>query len=94
MACKNMPTTTVFFARIFGKKTEILTRFNLKQNTLSLSFSKMHLSTKRGALVVFEGCDKSGKTTQCMKLVEVMQKEGHKVQFLRFPGGSLFSVFF
>ena len=25
---------------------------------------------KRGALIVFEGCDRSGKTTQVTKLVE------------------------
>ena len=46
----------------------------------------MPVSTKRGAFIVFEGCDKSGKTTQCKKLVEKLKEEGEKVEFCRFPG--------
>lgn len=39
----------------------------------------------RGALIIFEGCDRSGKTTQCKKLVEALNAEGHKTKFMRFP---------
>ena len=33
-------------------------------------FSKMRM--KRGALIIFEGCDRSGKTTQCQRLVKYL----------------------
>ncbi|XP_789676.2 thymidylate kinase [Strongylocentrotus purpuratus] len=40
---------------------------------------------RRGALVVFEGCDRSGKSTQCKKLVESMLEKGMKAELMRFP---------
>ncbi|XP_014677635.1 PREDICTED: thymidylate kinase-like [Priapulus caudatus] len=45
-------------------------------------------AVKRGALIVFEGCDRCGKTTQCKKLVDVLKSEGKNVEFMRFPDGS------
>ena len=32
----------------------------------------MRASTKRGALIIFEGCDRSGKTTQCQRIVKYL----------------------
>ena len=32
------------------------------------------MTTERGALIVFEGCDRAGKTTQCKKLGKINQK--------------------
>jgi len=43
---------------------------------------------KRGALIVFEGCDRCGKTTQCTKLIERLLAEGKKVELLKFPDRS------
>lgn len=40
----------------------------------------------RGKLVVFEGLDRAGKSTQCERLVEALQRDGMSVQSLRFPG--------
>ncbi|KAF2125467.1 thymidylate kinase [Dothidotthia symphoricarpi CBS 119687] len=39
----------------------------------------------RGKLIVFEGLDRAGKSTQCQKLVENLQKDGVKVRHMRFP---------
>lgn len=39
----------------------------------------------RGALIVFEGCDKSGKSTQVEKLVEALNTNGIKAEKGRFP---------
>jgi dTMP kinase len=39
----------------------------------------------RGKLVVVEGLDKAGKSTQCAKLAENLQKKGHEVLHMRFP---------
>ncbi|XP_021296490.1 thymidylate kinase isoform X1 [Herrania umbratica] len=39
----------------------------------------------RGALVVFEGLDRSGKTSQCGRLVSYLEGLGHSVELWRFP---------
>lgn len=40
----------------------------------------------RGALVVFEGCDRVGKSTQCKKLVEKLTRSGANAKLMKFPG--------
>lgn len=44
----------------------------------------------RGALIVFEGCDRSGKTTQTEKLYESLKAMGRKVELWRYPGNTAF----
>ena len=46
----------------------------------------MSLPISRGALIVFEGCDRSGKSTQCKKLVDALTSDGIKAKLWRFPG--------
>ena len=46
----------------------------------------------RGALIVVEGLDRSGKTTQVKLLEERFLKEGKKVKAMRFPGTSNFNT--
>ena len=41
---------------------------------------------KRGALIVFEGCDRSGKSTQCKKLMQWFQQNDKAAHLMRFPG--------
>ncbi|XPS80844.1 dTMP kinase [Ascochyta lentis] len=43
---------------------------------------------ERGKLIVLEGLDRAGKTTQCQLLVKALSKDGEKVQFMRFPDRS------
>lgn len=43
------------------------------------------MSIKRGALIVFEGCDRAGKTTQCKKLVKRLKAKDMSVKFMNFP---------
>ncbi|XP_017049562.1 thymidylate kinase [Drosophila ficusphila] len=40
---------------------------------------------KRGALIIFEGCDRSGKTTQSRLLVELLKSKGLSVLAMNFP---------
>jgi thymidylate kinase len=40
----------------------------------------------RGALIVFEGCDRAGKSTQCRKLVHILNERNIKAEYMGFPG--------
>lgn len=42
-------------------------------------------SSSRGALIVIEGLDRAGKSTQCEKLVQFFEKGGRLVKHMRFP---------
>jgi len=42
----------------------------------------------RGALIVLEGCDRSGKTTQCTKLVETLNNMKIPAKTMSFPDRS------
>ncbi|KAI9827011.1 MAG: Thymidylate kinase [Phylliscum demangeonii] len=42
-------------------------------------------NTRRGLLVVLEGLDRSGKSTQCARLVEALELLGIQVRGMRFP---------
>lgn len=44
------------------------------------------LHGKRGALIVVEGLDRAGKSSQCAILRDNLQQSGHAVKYIRFPG--------
>ncbi|RVE73799.1 hypothetical protein OJAV_G00034800 [Oryzias javanicus] len=43
------------------------------------------MACKRGALIVLEGVDRAGKTTQCKMLVQALQQSGRPAEAMRFP---------
>jgi dTMP kinase len=43
------------------------------------------MATKRGMFIVFEGLDRSGKSTQCELLVKTLKNQGETVEHMRFP---------
>lgn len=45
------------------------------------------MAGRRGALIVLEGVDRAGKSTQSRKLVATLCASGHRAELLRFPGG-------
>lgn len=47
---------------------------------------------KRGALIILEGCDRCGKSTQCQKLIEELTKVNVKTHLMSFPGENTLSV--
>jgi dTMP kinase len=42
--------------------------------------------TRRGALIVVEGLDRAGKSSQCEMLQKYLTEQGQKVKHIRFPG--------
>lgn len=40
----------------------------------------------RGALIVVEGLDRAGKTSQCQLLYEALVEQGYTVRYVKFPG--------
>ena len=49
----------------------------------------------RGKFIVFEGCDRSGKTTQCYMVVEALKKKNLLDEYIKFPGMYMsFVIFF
>lgn len=48
--------------------------------------SGMAMASRRGALIVLEGVDRAGKTTQGHRLVTALCASGHRAELLRFPG--------
>lgn len=46
------------------------------------------MSLKRGALIIIEGVDRSGKSTQCRKLVGSLESKGIKAKLINFPDRS------
>lgn len=43
------------------------------------------MASKRGAFIVFEGIDRSGKSTQSLNLAEALNAEHIKTKHMRFP---------
>lgn len=46
------------------------------------------MAAHRGALIVLEGVDKAGKTTQSRRLLQALLQSGLPAEGLRFPGRS------
>lgn len=44
------------------------------------------MAGRRGALIVLEGVDRAGKSTQGRKLVAALCAAGYRAELLRFPG--------
>lgn len=42
--------------------------------------------TKRGALIVLEGCDKAGKSTHSKLLIDALNAAGKVAHLINFPG--------
>ncbi|XP_060082698.1 thymidylate kinase-like [Ylistrum balloti] len=55
------------------------------RRTLFPNTIERHRKMKRGALIVFEGGDHSGKTTQCTKLIQALTSKGKNVKLLKYP---------
>ncbi len=48
--------------------------------------SPSNVMKPRGALIVVEGLDRAGKTSQCQQLLETLTQRGHQVKYIKFPG--------
>lgn len=76
-----------------GPCKSLNSRLNLKSPTKRL-FTKICMDNNqcigskgdsRGALIVLEGLDRCGKTSQCSRLLSSLEGRGHSVESWRFP---------
>lgn len=44
---------------------------------------------QRGMVIVLEGLDRVGKSTQCKQLIESLRKQGRRAELIRFPDRTL-----
>lgn len=49
-------------------------------------FLRLVIMSTRGALIVVEGCDCSGKSIQCRNIVESLNMQGIPAEVVCFPG--------
>lgn len=82
----------LLFSRNFTR-VAVLQSQNSRSNITYLpkcSFRMIHMesskqSDSRGALIVLEGLDRCGKTSQCSRLLSYLEELGHAVESWRFP---------
>lgn len=72
--------------RVSTRPTHNESKWSQLQTVFSVDLKAKMSKEKRGKLIVFEGLDRAGKTTQCAKLVESLRAQGRNVKALRFPG--------
>ena len=58
----------------------------LPSHTAFKHLRKFRDMARRGALILFEGVDRCGKTTQARKLAEALNASEPGALFMRFPG--------
>ncbi|XP_072983809.1 thymidylate kinase-like [Typha latifolia] len=62
-----------------------LLRFTRKSFSRQTAMAYANRSFSRGALIVLEGLDRSGKSSQCSRLVSLLEADGLAVEAWRFP---------
>lgn len=53
--------------------------------------AQKEMKQARGHLIVVEGLDRAGKTTQCEALCEDIGGEDKEVKYVKFPGSTFYS---
>ncbi|KAI3463084.1 hypothetical protein Pfo_019747 [Paulownia fortunei] len=83
---------TVFKALNFATvvvRQSLSSRYNLaypsKCSVRQIHMESSDKSYSRGALIVLEGLDRCGKTSQCGRLLSYLEELGHAVELWRFP---------
>ncbi|OAY72818.1 Thymidylate kinase [Ananas comosus] len=61
---------------------------SFRRSFMAVQMENGQHSTSRGSLIVFEGLDRSGKTSQCGKLLSYLKGKGLSVEAWRFPDRS------
>jgi dTMP kinase len=64
---------------------EVRNGSGVQLNKVRVTRTRMTATTRRGALIVLEGVDRAGKSTQCAKMVDFLQSIGRPAELWRFP---------
>ncbi|GFP87326.1 thymidylate kinase [Phtheirospermum japonicum] len=84
-----LPSLILPFLRLLTVRQSLSSRCNLAYRP-KCSSRQIHMASSdkidsRGALVVLEGLDRCGKTSQCGRLHSYLEESGHAVELWRFP---------
>nr|KAJ0224135.1 hypothetical protein LSAT_V11C200084490 [Lactuca sativa] len=85
---KNMHACHFTLSKNFGAVTvqrSLNLRFSLKCSSQKVDMESTGQSDARGALIVLEGLDRSGKTSQSARLLSHLNSLGYPVESWRFP---------
>ncbi|RMZ79665.1 hypothetical protein DV738_g3239, partial [Chaetothyriales sp. CBS 135597] len=77
----------VAFCRLAGIMSAVVVTY-ASPSTTAPSCNRMASPPARGLLVVVEGLDRSGKSSQCQRLQENVVKAGHPAKYVKFPDRS------
>ncbi|MFS8011472.1 putative dTMP kinase [Helianthus anomalus] len=83
-ACHFTLSKLLNFGALAAQRSSNL-RFSYKCASRRVHMENNHHSDARGALIVLEGLDRSGKTSQSGRLVSYLNGIGHPVESWRFP---------
>lgn len=75
--CSNLGAVSV--------RRSLNTKLPIKCSSRQVHMENNHIIDSRGALIVLEGLDRSGKTSQSSRLVSYVEGLGHSVESWRFP---------
>lgn len=67
-------------------------KHEIEKLTCLKNINCFEVEMKRGYLILIEGLDRSGKSTQTQILFDKLQKSGHDVELLKFPGTFSLSI--
>ncbi|KAJ0980459.1 hypothetical protein J5N97_008714 [Dioscorea zingiberensis] len=70
------------------RSLKLCLRLSIKNLSQKIHMDNSQLLGSRGSLIVLEGLDRSGKTSQSAKLVSYLKSEGISVESWRFPDRS------
>ncbi|KAF7129161.1 hypothetical protein RHSIM_Rhsim10G0009900 [Rhododendron simsii] len=79
------PISKALKLAVVASRQPLSLKSSFKCASRKITMENGHKSDSRGALIVLEGLDRSGKTSQSSRLISYLEGLGHSVESWRFP---------
>ncbi|KAI8533457.1 hypothetical protein RHMOL_Rhmol10G0011800 [Rhododendron molle] len=79
------PISKALKLAVVASRQPLSLKSSFKCASTQITMENGHKSDSRGALIVLEGLDRSGKTSQSSRLISYLEGLGHSVESWRFP---------